>query len=87
MIIIREIDKVVSIKLKRQLVFKLLELIVILAAIAIIAAIAVPRFIDFYDRACKKLFDASIAKLNGREKLAFANIIKSQDGIEAQIMP
>ena len=47
------------------------------AAIAIIAAIAVPKFIDFNERAKEKLINASIAELNGREKLAFANIKKS----------
>ena len=47
---IKETDKVVSIKLKSQLGFNLLELIVILAVIAIIAAIAVPKYFNFTDK-------------------------------------
>ena len=35
----------------------------ILAAIAIIAAIAVPRFFDFNERANKKILDATISEL------------------------
>jgi Tfp pilus assembly protein FimT len=77
---IKETDKIVSIKLKSQLGFNLFELIVILAALAIIAAIAVPRFFDFTDKASEKLLNATIAELNGREKLAFAEIKNSQDG-------
>jgi Tfp pilus assembly protein FimT len=73
-------DKVVSIKLKCQLGFNLVELIVILAALAIIAAFAVPRFFDFSDKASEKLLNAAIAELNGREKLVFAGVKKSQDG-------
>ena len=77
---IKETDKVVSIKLKCQLGFNLLELIVILALIAIVASIAVPRFFDFTDKASEKLLNATIAELNGREKLASAGVKKSQDG-------
>ena len=77
---ITEIDRVASIKLKCQLGFNLLELIVILAVIAIISAIAVPRFFDFNDRASEKLLEAALAELNGREKLAFVEAKKSQDG-------
>ena len=80
MIIIKKIDKVVSSKLKSQLGFSVLELIVILAAIAIIAAVAVPRFFDFNERANEKLLDAAISELNGEEKLAFSEIKNSPDG-------
>ena len=61
---IKETEKVLSIKLKSQLGLNLLELIVILAAIAIIAAIAVPRFFDFNDRANDKLLDAAISQIS-----------------------
>ncbi len=77
---IKETDKVVSIKLKSQLGFNLLELIVILAVIAIIAAIAVPKYFNFTDKTAEKLLNAAIAELNGREKLAFVDVKKSQDG-------
>jgi Tfp pilus assembly protein FimT len=80
MIKIKETDKVVSIKFKRQLGFNLFELILILAAIAIMVAVAVPRYYDFTDRASEKFLNTAIAELNGREKLAFAEIKNSQDG-------
>ena len=80
MIKIKKTDKIVSIKFKRQRGFHLFELIVILAAIAIIAAVAVPRFFDFNDRANEKLLDAAISELNGEAKLVFAEIKNSPDG-------
>ena len=80
MIKIKETDKVVSIKFKRQLGFNLFELILILAVIAIMAAVAVPRYFDFTDRASEKLLNTAIAELDGGEKLAFAEIKNSQDG-------
>ena len=57
-----------------------MELIVILAVIAIIAAIAVPIYFNFTDKTAEKLLNAAIAELNGREKLAFVDVKKSQDG-------
>jgi hypothetical protein len=39
---------------------------VILAAIAIIATIAVPKFIDFNERANEELLDAKIFELTGK---------------------
>ena len=80
MIKIKETDKVVSIKFKRQLGFNLFELILILAVIAIMVAVAVPRYFDFTDRASEKLLNTAIAELDGREKLAFAEIKNLQDG-------
>lgn len=77
---IKETDQVAFIRLKNQLGFNLVELIVILAVLAIIAAIAVPRFFDFSDKTSEKLLNAVIAELNGREKLVFADVKKSQDG-------
>ena len=76
----KKTDKAASIKLKCQLGYNLLELIVILSAVAIIAAIAVPIYFDFSDKADEKLLEPAIAELSGREKLAFLDIKKSQDG-------
>jgi prepilin-type N-terminal cleavage/methylation domain-containing protein len=77
---LKKTDKRVFIKLKSQLGFNLLELIVILAVIAIIASIAVPRFFDFTDKTSEKFLETAIVELNGREKLAFLDIKKSKDG-------
>jgi Zn-dependent membrane protease YugP len=80
MIKIKETDKVVSIKFKHQLGVNIFELILILAAIAIMAAVALPVYFDFTDRASEKLLNTAIAELDGREKLAFADIKNSRDG-------
>ena len=80
MIKIKETDKVVSIKFKHQPGVNIFELILILAAIAIIAAVSLPVYFDFTDRASEKLLNTAIAELDGREKLAFAEIKNSQDG-------
>ena len=40
-----------------------MEFIVIIAAIAIISAIAVPKFFDFDERANEELLDAKISEL------------------------
>ena len=64
-----------------------MELIVILAALAIIAAIAVARFFDFNDKAIEELLNAAIAELNNREKFAFIDTKKSQyEWINDQIL-
>ena len=80
MIKIKETDKVVSIKFKHQPGVNIFELILILAAIAIIAAVSLPVYFDFTDRASEKLLNTAMAELDGREKLAFAEIKNSQDG-------
>jgi prepilin-type N-terminal cleavage/methylation domain-containing protein len=77
---IQKTDEIVSIKLKCQLGFNLLEIIVILAVIAIIASFAVPRLFNFNDKTIEKLLDAAIDELNGREKLAFVSVTKSPGG-------
>jgi len=70
----------VSIKLKNQLGFTLIELVLVLAVIAILSSIAVPKFFDFSEKANEKLLNAALAELNGREKLAFAKTKNSTDG-------
>jgi Zn-dependent membrane protease YugP len=80
MIKIKETDKVVSIKFKHQLAISIFELILILAAIVIMAAVSLPIYFDFTDRASEKLLNTAIAELDGIEKLAFAEIKNSQDG-------
>ena len=53
MIKIKETDKVVSIKFKNQLGINIFELILILVAIAIMAAVSLPVYFDFTDRPVK----------------------------------
>ena len=77
---IKETDRVAFIRLKNQFGFNFVEIIVILAVLSIFAAIAVPRFFNLSDKASEKFLNAAKAELNGREKLAFSDIKKSQDG-------
>jgi hypothetical protein len=44
------------------------------------AAVSLPIYFDFTDRASEKLLNTAIAELDGIEKLAFAEIKNSQDG-------
>ena len=60
--------------------FTLLELIVVLAILAILAAVSVPRFIDLGANAEQKALRSGIAELNGRENLVWLNIKNSQIG-------
>ena len=60
--------------------FTLLELIVVLALLAILAAVSVPKFIDLSANAEQKALRSGIAELNGRENLVWLNIKNSQIG-------
>jgi prepilin-type N-terminal cleavage/methylation domain-containing protein len=60
--------------------FTLLELIVILALLAILAGVSVPKFIDLGANAEQKALRSGIAELNGREILVWFNIKDSQIG-------
>jgi prepilin-type N-terminal cleavage/methylation domain-containing protein len=77
---VKETNKAVSIKVKNQLGFNLLEIIVVLALMAIVASIAVPRFFNFSDKASERILNAVVAELNGREILAFVGVKKSHGG-------
>ena len=60
--------------------FTLLELIVVLAILAILAAVSVPRFIDLGANADQKGLRAAVAELNGRERMVWLNIKNSENG-------
>ena len=60
--------------------FTLLELIVVLALLAILAAVSVPKFIDLGANAGQKALRAGVAELNGSENLVWLNIKNSQIG-------
>ena len=60
--------------------FTLLELIVVLALLAILAAVSAPKFIDLSTNAEQKALRSGIAELNGRENLVWLSIKNSQIG-------
>ena len=60
--------------------FTLLELIVVLALLAILAGVSVPKFIDLSANAEQKALRSGVAELNGREILVWSNIKNSQIG-------
>ena len=60
--------------------FTLLELIVVLALLAILAAVSVPKFIDLSANAEQKALRSGVAELNGLENLVWLNIKNSQIG-------
>jgi prepilin-type N-terminal cleavage/methylation domain-containing protein len=60
--------------------FTLLELIVVLALLAILAAVSAPKFIDLSANAEQKALRSGVAELNGRENLVWLNIKNSQIG-------
>ena len=60
--------------------FTLLELIVVLALLAILASVSVPKFIDLSANAEQKALQAGVAELNARENLLWLNIKDSQKG-------
>jgi len=62
--------------------FTLLELIVVLALLAILATVAAPKFIDLAANAEKKALQTGVAELNTRENLLWLNIKNSQRGWE-----
>jgi prepilin-type N-terminal cleavage/methylation domain-containing protein len=60
--------------------FTLLELIVVLALLAILAAVSVPKFIDLSANAEQKALRSGVAELNDLENLVWLNIKNSQIG-------
>ena len=69
-----------SFKVSDKSGFTLLELIVVLALLAILAAVSVPKFIDLSANAEQKALRTGVAELNGRENLMWLNIKNSQLG-------
>jgi prepilin-type N-terminal cleavage/methylation domain-containing protein len=75
-----QINKNIIFKVSDSSGFTLLELIVVLAILAILAAVSVPRFIDLGANAGQKALQAGVSELNGRENLVWLNIKNSQTG-------
>jgi len=74
------INRYMITKISNKMGFTLLELIVVLALLAILAAVSVPKFIDLSANAEQKALRTGIAELNGRENLIWLNIKNSQIG-------
>jgi len=75
-----QIDKNMISKVSDGRGFTLLELIVVLALLAILASVSVPKFIDLSVNAAQKALQAGVAELNVRENLVWLNIKNSQIG-------
>jgi len=75
-----QIDKNMICKVSDGRGFTLLELIVVLALLAILASVSVPKFIDLSANAAQKALQAGVAELNVRENLVWLNIKNSQIG-------
>jgi prepilin-type N-terminal cleavage/methylation domain-containing protein len=75
-----QINKNIIFKVSDSSGFTLLELIVVLAILAILAAVSVPRFTDLGANAAQKALQAGVSELNGRENLVWLNIKNSQTG-------
>ena len=60
--------------------FTLIELIVVLALLAMLASVSVPKFIDLSANSTQKALQAGVAELNSRENLLWLNIKKSGIG-------
>ena len=74
------INRYMITKISNKMGFTLLELIVVLALLAILAAVSVPKFIDLSANAEQKALRTGVAELNGRENLVWLNIKNSQIG-------
>jgi prepilin-type N-terminal cleavage/methylation domain-containing protein len=75
-----KINKNMISKISHSKGFTLLELIVVLALLAILAAVSAPKFIDLSTNAEQKALRSGVAELNGRENLVWLNIKNSQIG-------
>ena len=75
-----KINKNMISKISHSKGFTLLELIVVLALLAILAAVSAPKFIDLSANAEQKALRSGVAELNGRENLVWLNIKNSQIG-------
>ena len=60
--------------------YTLIEVIAVLATLGILASVASPRFIDLRESAKRKALDYVVSELDGREKLAWANVKLSLSG-------
>ena len=58
----------------------MLELIAVLAILAVLAAASIPRFIDLDANAGQKALRVAVAELNGRERMVWLNIRNSRIG-------
>jgi prepilin-type N-terminal cleavage/methylation domain-containing protein len=59
--------------------FTLLELLTVMAIIALLSSLAMPLFIDLDASASQKALRAAVAELNSRERMVWLNIKNSQN--------
>ena len=64
-----QIDKSMISKVSDGRGFTLIELIVVLALLAMLASVSVPKFIDLSVNTAQKALQAGVAELNSRENL------------------
>ena len=60
--------------------FTLVEIIAVLAIIALLASLSLPRFINLDDNAKQKALNSALSELNAREKLLWSKIKLSNMG-------
>jgi len=60
--------------------FTLVEIIAVLAIIAIFASLSLPKFINFEGKAKQKLLYSAMSELNSRENLLWSKIKLSNEG-------
>lgn len=73
-----DIVKKPIVKLFRDKGFTLLELIAVMALLALLASLSVPRFIDLTATASQKALKSAVEELNTQEKMVWLDIMNSE---------